>query len=92
MVLCSDSSTTLEELADQASQLLLPTYLVSCHCRWCAPWMWQDTPPWREHSTWCVQVSDAGKTEVVPGSVTVLGVAGPSETVDKITGQLQTLR
>lgn len=38
-----------------------------------------------------LQVTDAGRTEILPGSVTVLGIAGPSETVDKITGTFKTL-
>ena len=38
------------------------------------------------------QVSDAGRTEVLPGSVTVLGIAGPAETVDRVTGSLRLLQ
>lgn len=64
VVLTTAEGVDLATLADKASQLLLPSYLVS----------------------------DAGRTQVLPGTVTVLGIAGPSETVDQITGNLQTLR
>ena len=40
---------------------------------------------------WILQVSDAGRTQVLPGTVTVLGIAGPSESVDQITGSFKTL-
>lgn len=38
------------------------------------------------------QVRDAGRTEVEPGSKTVLAIGGVSETVDQVTGHLKTLR
>ena len=44
------------------------------------------------HARMFLQVSDAGRTQVLPGTVTVLAIAGPSETVDQVTGDLQTLR
>ena len=34
-------------------------------------------------------VQDAGRTEVEPGTLTVLAVAGPDEAVDAITGDLR---
>ena len=37
-------------------------------------------------------VQDAGRTEVAPGTVTVLAVGGPSSEVDQVTGHLSTLR
>lgn len=36
-------------------------------------------------------VLDAGRTEVAPGSATVLALGGPSDTVDSVTGHLRTL-
>lgn len=35
-------------------------------------------------------VADAGRTEVAPGSVTVLAVGGVSELVDQVSGKLRT--
>ncbi|DBA75180.1 TPA: ubiquitin-specific protease ubp14, variant 3 [Trebouxia sp. C0004] len=35
-------------------------------------------------------VADAGKTEVAPGSVTVLAIGGVSELVDQVSGKLRT--
>ena len=39
-----------------------------------------------------MQVTDAGRTEIVAGSQTVLAIGGMSEAVDQITGQLRTLK
>ena len=36
-----------------------------------------------------LQVTDAGRTEVAPGSVTVLAVGGVSELVDQVSGKLK---
>lgn len=40
----------------------------------------------------CWQVMDAGRTEIQPGSKTVLAIGGVDEAVDQITGQLRTLK
>mmetsp|Transcript_7534 Transcript_7534/g.13624 ORF Transcript_7534/g.13624 Transcript_7534/m.13624 type:complete len:176 (+) Transcript_7534:109-636(+) len=40
----------------------------------------------------CEKVRDAGRTEVEPGSVTVLALFGYTNFVDQVTGQLQLLR
>ena len=37
-----------------------------------------------------LQVADAGRTEVAPGSVTVLAIGGVSELVDQVSGKLRT--
>lgn len=37
-------------------------------------------------------VEDAGRTEIAPGSLTVLGIAGPNDTVNEVTGSLRTLQ
>ena len=37
-------------------------------------------------------ISDAGKTEVAPGSQTVLGIFGVADEIDKITGHLKLLK
>ena len=39
-----------------------------------------------------LQVEDAGRTEVAPGSQTVLAICGISDIVDAVSGQLRTLR
>ena len=39
-----------------------------------------------------MQVMDAGRTEIQPGSKTVLAIGGVDEAVDQITGQLRTLK
>ena len=38
------------------------------------------------------QVEDAGRTEVAPGSQTVLAIGGFSDVVDQVTGKFRTLR
>lgn len=38
-----------------------------------------------------LQVADAGRTEVAPGSITVLAIGGVSELVDQVSGKLRTL-
>ena len=38
-----------------------------------------------------MQVRDAGRTEVAPGSETVLAIAGMSEVVDQVTAALPTV-
>ena len=40
----------------------------------------------------CHVIADAGRTEVAPGTETVLAIAGPTGEVDVITGHLHTLR
>ncbi|CAK0786207.1 hypothetical protein CVIRNUC_009420 [Coccomyxa viridis] len=37
-------------------------------------------------------VEDAGRTEIAPGSLTVLGIAGPDDQVDEVTGSLSIFR
>ncbi|CAL5226907.1 g9782 [Coccomyxa viridis] len=37
-------------------------------------------------------VEDAGRTEIAPGSLTVLGIAGPNAMVNEVTGSLRTLQ
>ena len=37
-------------------------------------------------------VADAGRTEVAPGTHTVLGIAGPVDTVNLVTGHLRLLK
>ena len=34
----------------------------------------------------------AGRTEIAPGSLTVLGIAGPDDQVDEVTGSLNIFR
>lgn len=36
-----------------------------------------------------LQVTDAGRTEVAPGSETVLAIGGVSELVDQVSGKLK---
>eukprot|EP00740_Mantoniella_antarctica_P019529 CAMPEP_0198693076 /NCGR_PEP_ID=MMETSP1468-20131203/242721_1 /TAXON_ID=1461545 /ORGANISM="Mantoniella sp, Strain CCMP1436" /LENGTH=90 /DNA_ID=CAMNT_0044447479 /DNA_START=33 /DNA_END=305 /DNA_ORIENTATION=- len=36
-------------------------------------------------------VCDAGRTEVEPGAMTVVGIVGPVQAVDQVTGHLRTL-
>lgn len=37
-------------------------------------------------------VADAGRTEIAPGTQTVLGIAGPVDTVNLVTGNLRLLK
>ena len=37
-------------------------------------------------------VCAAGRTEIAPGSLTVLGIAGPDDQVDEVTGSLSIFR
>lgn len=39
----------------------------------------------------CTLISDAGRTEVAPGSITVLAIFGPVDRVDSVTKKLRLL-
>mmetsp|Transcript_36868 Transcript_36868/g.51205 ORF Transcript_36868/g.51205 Transcript_36868/m.51205 type:complete len:260 (-) Transcript_36868:8-787(-) len=64
IVLSVPTSQALQDLAAQALELLLPSYIVR----------------------------DAGRTEVDPGTCTVLAIGGATNVVDIVTGGLSTLR